>query len=86
MEETSTHQEDAPPNVTKELIVYSILAAMTASLFLFSCIILRRAYRLFKFTDLPMLLSITSITLALLAFIIVQSINAVLVTLGYQIN
>ena len=56
----------------KELVGSSIAATLDVSLLCFSSYLVYKVYKLVKFEDLPMLLSIISITLSLICLLAFQ--------------
>ena len=55
---------------SKLIIVMIVVAVLDTGLLLFSLRLVTKVFRLIKFTDIPMLLSIVSISLALFFFLI----------------
>jgi hypothetical protein len=65
------------PSLLKPIIAEGILIIVNFLLLCFAIIILVKIFKLIKFTDIPMLLSIVSVTLALLVFLIVLIFNVI---------
>lgn len=69
-----TQNLDDEPNM-KVIIVNALVLSIYSVLLILSCILLFKVYKIYKFEDLPMILSITTITLILANLIIFNAIT-----------
>jgi hypothetical protein len=69
-----TQSLDNEPNM-KIIIVTAVVLSIDSVLLILSCFLLYKVYTIYKFNDIPMILSITSITLILVNLIIFNAIT-----------
>ena len=77
-------EPDPIPSQSKFISVMIIVSIIDTSFLIYSCILVRKVYKLVKFHDLPMLLSVLSITLALFFFLGYLSLSIVQAILKTQ--
>ena len=65
-------QDDYEFDPSRYILVMTFISILTFGLLCFACYLVVKIYRLVKFKDMPLLLSIISITLALICLLIIS--------------